>query len=70
MAESHKRSVVKAIGYKGGSVAVLALTTWLFTRDLLQMTLITGCYQILSALGYYVYERIWNRLKWGRCENK
>ena len=64
--DSRKRSVIKAVGYKLGSIALLALLAWVFTRDLLQMSLITISYEIIAIAGYYAYERIWERVKWGR----
>ena len=64
--EKHRRSVVKAIGYKSVSIALLAALAWIFTRDLMHMTAITVTYEVIAIVGYYVYERIWERIKWGR----
>ena len=66
MRDKHKRSLVKAAGYKSVSVALLALLSWVFTRDLLHMTAITVSYEVIAIIGYYVYERIWERITWGR----
>ena len=64
--DTHKRSLVKAVIYKSGSVALLAGLSWLFTRDLVQMSLITVTYEAIAALGYYIHERLWEQIHWGR----
>lgn len=66
LVETHKRSLAKAIVYKGGSVALLALLSWVFTKDLLSMSLITVSYEVIAIIGYYVHERIWGKVTWGK----
>ena len=64
--DSHQRSLVKAAIYKLGSVAVLAILSWIFTRDLIKMSGITLSYEFIAIIGYYVHERLWERVTWGR----
>jgi len=64
--DSHKRSLLKALIYKLGSVIVLAFLSWLFTRDLVKMSGITLSYELLAIIGYYIHERLWERVRWGR----
>jgi len=64
--DSNKRSLFKALIYKSGSVALLAILSYEFTKDLIQMSLITVTYEVIAALGYYVHERLWERVSWGR----
>ncbi len=66
LTDSHRRSLMKALVYKVGSVTVLAVLSWVFTRDLLQMSGITITYELIAIVGYYVHERIWERVNWGR----
>ena len=66
MRDTHKRSLIKAVGYKGGSVALLALLSWIFTQDLVKMSLITIVYQAVTIVGYYIYERVWEHISWGK----
>ncbi len=63
---THKRSIVKAIIYRCGGIAVLAVVTWIFTRDVIQVTAVTVAYHLVSIVGYYVYERLWERMEWGK----
>jgi len=64
--DSHKRSLVKALIYKGGSITLLAILSYVFTHDLMKMSLITVTYEVIAALGYYVHERLWEQVSWGR----
>ena len=64
--DTHKRSLVKAVIYKTGSIVCLAGLSWIFTRDLVQMSLITVTYEVIAALGYYIHERLWEQIHWGR----
>lgn len=66
MKDAHSRSLVKAAGYKSVSILLLAFLSWVFTRDLLHMTAITVTYEVVAVIGYYVYERIWEKISWGR----
>ena len=64
--DSHKRSLLKALIYKIGSVTVLAILSWVFTQDLVSMSGITISYELIAIVGYYAHERIWERVNWGR----
>ncbi len=62
--DSHQRSLIKAFGYRTMGIILLATLTWIFTRDFIQMGLITGVYHGLSVIGYYIYERLWTYIRW------
>jgi len=64
--DAHKRSLVKAVIYRTGSIVLLAGLSWLFTRDFVQMSLITVTYEVIAMLGYYIHERLWEQIRWGR----
>lgn len=64
--DSHRRSLLKALVYKVGSVTVLAVLSWIFTRSWTQMTAITISYELIAIIGYYVHERLWEHINWGR----
>ena len=64
--DTHKRSLLKATGYKTVSIILLAFLSWMFTKSLLHMTAITVTYEVIAIVGYYVYERLWDRVRWGR----
>lgn len=64
--DARKRSLAKAVIYKVGSIVLLAGLSWLFTRDVMQMSLITVSYEVIAMLGYYIHERLWEQVRWGR----
>ena len=66
MPEQHKRSIVKAIIYRGGSIILLGLLSYIATRSIEAMSFITILYQIFSVIGYYLYERGWGKIQWGK----
>ena len=65
-ADTHKRSIVKAIIYRCMGIIVLAIVTWVFTRSVVQVTAVTIVYHLVSIIGYYIYERVWGHMKWGQ----
>jgi uncharacterized membrane protein len=70
MTETHRRTIVRMITYR--------LTAWLLTVPI--MYWLTGNLEesiggsvlihIVLSLDYYVHERIWLKIKWGKNENK
>ena len=68
MMETHKRSILKAVGYKAMSIVVLAVTSYVVTGDWESMSWITGVYTLVAITGYYVWERLWGYIRWGRKE--
>ena len=63
---THKRSLLKAVVYRVGGITVLATITWVITRDTLQVSAVTIIYHTVSIIGYYIYERFWEHIKWGK----
>ncbi len=63
---THKRSILKAMIYRSGGIAVLAIVTWIFTHDIIQVTTVTITYHLVSVVGYYIYERVWEHVRWGK----
>jgi uncharacterized membrane protein len=60
-----KRSLIKAITYRIFIVILDFLTIYLFTR---RATVALGFMivsNIYTTLGYFLHERIWNRIRWG-----
>ena len=64
--ESRSRSIVKSLVYRMLSILGIGVLGWLITRDIRETTLITIVFQIYLTILYYVYERVWNRINWGR----
>jgi uncharacterized membrane protein len=52
--------------YRAILTALLAIISWIFTGNLGQMTVITIVFSVSATAIYYVHERVWNGIKWGR----
>jgi len=68
--EAHTRSVVKGITWR----VIASLTTWtliyIATRDV-TITFTLGIFEVLLKIFfYYLHERIWNRVHWGRAHQE
>ena len=60
-----KRSLGKAVSYRNICTIMLAIVTYLITKDFFQMTNIVINFQSVQMIIYYVHERIWEKIKWG-----
>ena len=49
---------------------VLGLITWIIIGDIKQATAVTLIYTGNKLWMYVVYDKIWEKIKWGKIENK
>jgi adenylylsulfate kinase len=64
--ESQRRSILKAISYRFVGASLGALLALLLTKRL-SLALTFGLLDIVVKIGgYYVHERIWDRINYGR----
>ena len=64
--ESRLRSLVKALVYRVVSIVGTGVLTWIITKDIRETISITLVIQVFLIVLYYSYERIWDRINWGR----
>jgi uncharacterized membrane protein len=64
--ESRRRSIVKMITYRAILTALLAVISWVFTGNIGQATVITIVFSVSATVIYYLHERVWNGITWGR----
>ncbi len=64
--ESRLRSLVKSLAYRIISVAGTGILVWLATENMRETIFITLIVQVFLVILYYFYERIWDKIKWGR----
>ena len=64
--ENRKRSIVKAISWRMLGTIDTMLISWLITGKLVLAVSIGTTELLTKTLLYYVHERIWNRIKFGR----
>ena len=64
--ESWLRSLVKTVTYRILSIAGTIILSWLITKDIEETISITVAIQIYLTILYYSWERIWDKIGWGR----
>ena len=64
--ESRLRSLVKALAYRILSIIGTGILSWVITKDIKETITITIAIQIFLIILYYSYERLWDRITWGR----
>jgi|TARA_B100002003_G_C13739091_1_gene368738 uncharacterized membrane protein len=64
--ETLPRSFVKSLVYRILSLAGTVILSWSITKDVSQTVSITLAVQAFLVVLYFVYERIWNNIRWGR----
>ncbi|HLD49463.1 MAG TPA: DUF2061 domain-containing protein [archaeon] len=66
MKETHSRSVSKAITYRIAATIALGIITWIYTKEFFTTSAITIVFTIVATALFYLNERAWNRIKWGK----
>lgn len=66
MKESHTRSIVKTILWRLTGTGATFIISMLVTGDLQAASGIAVIQLTANTILYYIYERIWSRIDWGR----
>lgn len=61
--ETHKRSMTRSILWRIMGMIILALITYVFTRNWVTTGLITFFHHFAFIWIYYLHERLWQRIK-------
>ena len=64
--ESHIRSITKAITWRTGGTVVTFGVAWILTRRFELAAQIGVLDTIIKLAAFYVHERVWNRLNFGK----
>ena len=67
--ESRKRSMVKALTWRLWAIIVLGSISYLMTNDVTESVKITVTFNVIQVFLYFVHERIWNKIKWGKANS-
>ena len=70
MTESKKRTIVRTITYRFSAWLFTIFYTWLFTGNITSATGFATLLHILLSVDYYIHERIWLKIKWGKLNGK
>ena len=65
-AELHRRSIAKSVSYRVVSIIVDSLVAYYFTRSVALSAGIVIFVDTYSTIVYYLHERIWAHIHYGR----
>lgn len=60
------RSVLKTVVWRVVATIITLLVTYAFTGEIRQATTIALVVALLLMVGYYLNERVWDHITWGR----
>ena len=66
MKDSNKRSFSKALSWRLTATVVLATVSFILTGSVVEAAEITAIYNVIQILVYYLHERAWERVRWGK----
>lgn len=66
MIDGKKRAISKALTWRLVASTVLATVTWLLVGDIKTVGLVTVLYNLIQIVVYFLHERLWNYIHWGR----
>jgi uncharacterized membrane protein len=69
-AEKHSRSLIKSISYRLLSIAADSIAAYFFTHDAALSAGIVIVINSYSTVLYYLHERVWANIHWGRKHKK
>ena len=64
--QARKRAVVKTVGYRVLMVAITVSVAWIVLGDVRTAIDIGLVANVVKTGTYYAYERLWDRIAWGR----
>ena len=64
--ETHRRSIVKALSWRVVALFITASVAWIITGSLGYGAIIGGIDTVIKLVTYYLHERLWNRIAFGR----
>jgi uncharacterized membrane protein len=67
--DTFQRSLTKTVVWRIIATLVTLVVTYLFTGELTQATTITLVIACLLMVGYYLNERVWDKIEWGRKQH-
>ncbi|MFC1807396.1 DUF2061 domain-containing protein [Candidatus Omnitrophota bacterium] len=66
MKEWHARSVIKAVSWRVIATLTTMVLVYLFTKEIKLSLEIGFLALIIKLFFYYMHERIWNNINWGK----
>lgn len=66
--DQHERSIAKTISWRIVATLTTSLLVLLFTHQWVIALSVGGIEGILKLFFYYLHERAWNKIEWGKQE--
>lgn len=66
--ESPKRSLVKTLSYRVLGATITVVLVLAVTQDFAVAGLLGGLDIVVKLIGYYLHERAWSRVAWGKID--
>jgi uncharacterized membrane protein len=63
---TRNRSIMKTITFRALATITTMAFVWIFTGSLLLTGVIGGLEIVSKLVIYYLHERLWNRISWGK----
>ena len=63
--ETHKRSLAKMVSWRAIGIIFWPTISYTITGDRVETSWLTGAFLFMTGM-YYVHERFWDRIKWGK----
>lgn len=67
--ETHHRSVLKTISWRIVASLTTGVVVFIFTGELVLSLGVIGVEGITKILFYYLHERVWNMIHWGKAKH-
>lgn len=68
MVDARKRAFAKACTWRLVAIVLLAIVTYLLTNSVKTVGLVTLFYHSLQVAVFFLHERVWNHIKWGKTK--
>lgn len=69
VSETKTRSLVKAILWRVIATVVTFGMLYMLTGKVIESIEVTAIAAAVSMVAYYLHERLWNKISWGRVEH-
>ena len=70
MNDTRTRTIVKTLTYRLTAWAFTIFWTYLFVEDVAGATIFSTLLHIALSIDYYIHERIWDKITWGKSDGK
>lgn len=67
--EKPQRAAIKSVTWKIIATLITLFTLYFFTREISISIKITIAEAVLGLVFFYIHERIWNRIGWGKTRD-